>query len=43
MYEAFKEQVRSANEMGLIEDDKLREKAKADHAPLIEVCGPPAH
>ncbi|XXG74466.1 hypothetical protein AAC387_Pa07g3177 [Persea americana] len=39
MYEAFKEQVRSANEMGLIEDDKLREKAKADHAPLIEVIG----
>ncbi|RWR85698.1 cellulose synthase-like protein G2 [Cinnamomum micranthum f. kanehirae] len=39
MYEAFKEKVQSAKEMGLIEDDNLSKKAKADRAPSIEVIG----
>ena len=39
MYEAFKEQVERAKEMDLTGDDSLSKKAKADRAPLIEVCG----
>ena len=39
MYEAFKEQVERAAEMGLSGDENLSKKAKADRAPLVEVCG----
>ncbi|XXG74461.1 hypothetical protein AAC387_Pa07g3174 [Persea americana] len=39
MYEAFKEQVEKAEEMGFIGDDNLNKKAKQDGASLIEVIG----